>query len=54
MKAFNLNGDPEDHTEERAGWRWTGAGVGRRIVTLDANRLCTEFREWWNSRTRPA
>jgi len=24
------------------------------LVTLDPNGLCTEFREWWNSRTRPA
>ena len=31
MKNFNLNSDPEDHTEEREGWRCKGAGVGRRI-----------------------
>jgi ketosteroid isomerase-like protein len=24
------------------------------LVTLDGSGLCTEFREWWNSRTRPA
>jgi hypothetical protein len=23
------------------------------LVTLDANGLCTDFREWWNSRSRP-
>jgi ketosteroid isomerase-like protein len=23
------------------------------LVTLDENGRCTEFREWWNSRTRP-
>jgi len=24
------------------------------LVTLDDGGLCTEFREWWNSRSRPA
>jgi ketosteroid isomerase-like protein len=24
------------------------------LVTLDGEGLCTEFREWWNSRRRPA
>jgi ketosteroid isomerase-like protein len=24
------------------------------LVTLDENRRCTEFREWFNSRSRPA
>ena len=24
------------------------------LVTLDGNGKCTDFREWWNSRTRPA
>jgi hypothetical protein len=24
------------------------------LVTLDADGRCTEFREWWNSRSRPA
>jgi ketosteroid isomerase-like protein len=24
------------------------------LVTLDAEGRCTEFREWWNSRSRPA
>ena len=24
------------------------------LVTLDENGKCTDFREWWNSRTRPA
>ena len=31
MNVFNLNSDPEDHAEEREGWRCQGAGVGRRI-----------------------
>jgi hypothetical protein len=24
------------------------------LVTLDGDGLCSEFREWWNGRTRPA
>jgi hypothetical protein len=24
------------------------------LVTLDADGRCTDFREWWNSRSRPA
>jgi PAS domain-containing protein len=24
------------------------------LVTLDADGRCTDFREWWNDRTRPA
>jgi hypothetical protein len=24
------------------------------LVTLDQSGKCTDFREWWNSRTRPA
>ncbi len=24
------------------------------LVTLNADGLCTDFREWWNSRSRPA
>jgi hypothetical protein len=24
------------------------------LVTLGGDGLCTEFREWWNSRSRPA
>ena len=24
------------------------------LVTLDADGRCTDFREWWNSRSQPA
>ena len=31
-----------------------GQNEGIFLVTLAADGLCTEFREWWNSRTLPA
>lgn len=31
MKIFNLNSDPEDHTEEREGWHSKDAWVGHHI-----------------------
>ncbi len=30
-----------------------GENEGIFLVTLDGEGLCTEFREWWNSRMRP-
>ena len=30
------------------------AFVGMVSVTLGGDGLCTEFREWWNSRSQPA
>lgn len=39
-------GIPADNTIEE--------DEGIFLVTLDADGRCTEFREWWNSRSRPA
>ena len=39
-------------TEDSAGQIEEDEGIF--LVTLDGDGVCTEFREWWNSRTRPA
>jgi hypothetical protein len=34
-----------------------GEGIdleGIFVVTLDGDGKCTDFREWWNARSRPA
>ena len=50
MNVFNLNSEPEDHTEEREGWRsrdaWVGKHIGAELLggtmyeVEPGNRLC--------------